>query len=83
MEQDIENWLAAALRAASGVPTLLRDIRFVSPERQAEQCFAHLCGSSGYEVFQNDAAWNTHRNFMNEVIGGMRPDIVLRSVRSG
>lgn len=81
-EKELEDALASTLREASGSPERLAAIRFTGTEF-GEQSFADLCGSNAFEVFQNDVAWNTHKNFMGEVIGGMTPDIVLRSVQSG
>jgi hypothetical protein len=41
-----------------------------------------LIGKNGYEVIEDDSRWNLHPKFMLEIIGGMTPDIVLRSKAS-
>jgi hypothetical protein len=40
---------------------------------------AALLGQHRPAVFHDTSAWNLHPNFMQDVIGGMVPDIVLRS----
>jgi len=40
---------------------------------------AALLGQHRPTVFHDTSAWNLHPNFMQDVIGGMVPDIVLRS----
>ncbi|ALA57218.1 hypothetical protein NITMOv2_0782 [Nitrospira moscoviensis] len=41
-----------------------------------------LIGHKTYEVIEDDSRWNLHPKFMLEIIGGMTPDIVLRSKAS-
>lgn len=42
-----------------------------------------LLGQHWPTVLHDTSAWNLHPNFMGDVIGGMVPDIVLRSPISG
>lgn len=44
---------------------------------------ADLCCGTEFEIFQDDSRWNPYPDFMADVIGGMTPDIVLRSKASG
>ncbi len=44
---------------------------------------AVLLGQHRPTVLPDTSAWNLHPNFMQDVIGGMIPDIVLRSTLSG
>ncbi len=44
---------------------------------------AALLGQHRPAVLPDTSAWNLHPNFMQDVIGGMIPDIVLRSTLSG
>src|SRR6266481_4582793 len=44
---------------------------------------AALLGHHRPNVLHDTSAWNLHPNFMGDVIGGMIPDIVLRSALSG
>ena len=44
---------------------------------------AVLLGQHKSTVLPDTSAWNLHPNFMQDVIGGMIPDIVLRSTLSG
>jgi hypothetical protein len=44
---------------------------------------ATLLGKHRPTVLRDTSAWNLHSNFMQDVIGNMTPDIVLRSPLSG
>ncbi len=44
---------------------------------------AALLGQHKPTVLHDTSAWNLHPHFMQDVIGGMVPDIVLRSLVSG
>lgn len=49
----------------------------------AAKNLAALLGQHKPTVLPDTSAWNSHPNFMQDVIGGMTPDIVLRSTLSG
>jgi hypothetical protein len=41
-----------------------------------------ICGC-GLSVIHDNSDWNQHKNFMQDLVGGVTPDIVLRSKVSG
>lgn len=80
-EKEIEDRLVDRLCEANASPSRLAGIRYISIDSE-EKSFAELCGSFSYEIFPNDANWNTHKDIMDDLIGGMTPDIVLRSAKT-
>ena len=81
-EKQIEDQLVRTLHNGLREPGRLAAVILTSASSDVRS-FADVCGSHAFEIFQNDTGWNTHKGFMEDVIGGMTPDIVLRSVLSG
>jgi hypothetical protein len=81
-EKQLENQLVRTLHDGLREPGRLAAVSLAGASLEVRS-LADLCESHAFEIFQNDARWNTHKGFMEDVIGGMTPDIVLRSVLSG
>jgi hypothetical protein len=81
-EQQIEDQLVRSLQEGLREPRKLKAITLASANSDV-QSIADMCGSQAFEIYQNNSAWNSDKGFMNDVIGGMTPDVVLRSVASG
>jgi hypothetical protein len=76
-EKDLENSLVITLSAAE----TLSNIRISSATSDARS-LADLCRGQPFEIIQDDSRWNQQPTAMLEIIGGMTPDIVLRSKSS-
>lgn len=81
MEKQLEVQLVAALTEGQRDHTRLSEICLTNPSSDV-RTLADLCGSFQYDIFQDRSEWNSDKKFMIDVIGGMTPDIVLRSVVS-
>lgn len=81
VEKDYENEIARTLKAAGKDPAVLVNLKIASSTSDARS-IADLCLDSPFDIFQDTSDWNPHPKFMIEIIGGMRPDIVLRSKSS-
>lgn len=76
-EKELEAALVERLRHHE-----LAAIKIVASTSDAKN-FQDLCGQLSYNVIVDDSRWNTQPSFMADIIGGMTPDIVLRSVSTG
>ena len=81
-EKELENELVSKLRNGCGNENTLEAIKIVH-STSAMSSFYDLCGDIPYEVFQDTSVWNPFPDLMMDVIGGMTPDIVIRSRVSG
>lgn len=80
-EKDLERRLCEMLR--NGLPTIDTHAEFsIHNSNSDAKNLYDLIGKNDYEVIEDDSRWNLHPKFMLEIIGGMRPDIVLRSKAS-
>lgn len=80
-EKNIENALVKILRKKS--PIDLAQISITNTNYPNISSFADLCKHHSFDIWQDDSRWNENPSFMNEIIGGMTPDIVIRSTLSG
>lgn len=81
-EKDLERLLCEKLRTGLTAVGAHAEFSIHNSSSDAKNLFA-LIGENGYEVIEDDTRWNLHPRFMLEIIGGMTPDIVLRSKVSG
>ena len=81
-EKDLENHLADRIRTGRQNTTELQNIRISADVLSADN-LAELIGNEKFVLFQDTSEWNEYKNLMADVIGGMIPDIVIRSVSSG
>ncbi len=77
-EKDFENTIVKTLQAADKDPAVLANLEITSSTSDARS-IADLCLGDQFDIFQDNSDWNPQKKFMTEIIGGMRPDIVLRS----
>lgn len=76
-EKIIENALLTALRERPQAVLIHRS------SLPSIRNFGDLFRQLEYEHIHDDSRWNPVKNLMNDVIGGMCPDIVLRSKLTG
>jgi hypothetical protein len=76
--EQIKRWLCEELRKAQTEPAVLKDIHITNSTGDAENLW-DLIGDSRYELFCDNNEWNGRPGVMTDVIGGMTPDIVIRS----
>jgi hypothetical protein len=81
-EKAIEQWLCDVLRSGRGDSEYLRAVSIANSTSDA-RTLLDLVGNCPFEVFQDTSDWNTHPELMMDIIGGMTPDVVLRSTVSG
>jgi len=81
MEKQLEHQIIATLKEGMGNHDRLSAIRLTNTS-SGVQTLADLCDSHEFKIIQDHSEWNTNTKFMLDVIGGMTPDIVLRSVAS-
>jgi hypothetical protein len=81
-EKELENELVRKLRDGCGYEDALEEIKIVH-STSAMSSIRDLCRHIPYEVYQDTSTWNTFPDLMVDVIGGMTPDIVIRSRVSG
>lgn len=74
MEKDIENKLCKKIQ------TNPADIIVEIDKNKLG--FDNLIKSINFKIFQDNSEWNKDKTLMIDVIGGMTPDIVLRSIIS-
>ena len=75
-EKELETDLVSRLRSGDTVIPITNSTSDASS-------LTDLCCGTAFEIFQDDSRWNSYPDFMHDVIGGMTPDIVLRSKASG
>lgn len=80
-EKDIERRLCEMLRSGFTAVDMPAEFTIHNSTSDAKNLL-DLIGKNGYEVIEDDSRWNLHPEFMLEIIGGMTPDIVLRSKAS-
>ena len=77
-EKDLECRLCEMLRTGLTAVDMHAEFAIHNSSSDAKNLF-DLIGRNGYEVIEDDSRWNPYPKFMLEIIGGMTPDIVLRS----
>jgi hypothetical protein len=77
-EKDLEIQLCKRLEAAKSDSRILMDLGLRHCTGDATSMF-DLVGDRPYKIIEDDSRWNLQPEFMGEVIGGMTPDVVLRS----
>ncbi len=77
-EKDLEIQLCQRLDAGRADRRLLADLSLHHSTGDATTLY-DLVGDLPYEIIEDNSRWNPKPEFMVEVIGGMTPDIVLRS----
>lgn len=82
IEDDLKHWLCDRLRDGIRDPAILSNLILTSPAL-ATLTLADLIGSAVYEIIEDDSRWNPHPKLMVDIIGGMTPDVVIRSSTSG
>ncbi|MGC9270919.1 hypothetical protein [Acidiphilium sp.] len=86
-EVDWQRWLVEKIRSSCGNPDSLSTIPVKTLTN--ESSIGSLCGTFDYDVFEDTSFWNHQRevsdkhNVLMDISGGMTPDIVLRSGKSG
>ena len=80
--EKIKAWLCDQLRKAETDPSILKTIHIANSTGDVEDLWG-LIGDSPFDIFCDTNEWNNKRGVMPEIIGGMTPDIVLRSKASG
>ncbi len=78
VEKDLENSLAAILRAGHLDRSALRDLR-IAPSTSDATSIYDLVKNFEYEIFQDTSDFNPEPKLMIDVAGGIVPDLVLRS----
>ncbi|MFV9684432.1 hypothetical protein ACNFD4_17315 [Pseudomonas sp. NY15367] len=78
-EKELEDILVARI---SGPACDLSGIT-IEESTSAAGTLKDLCGNTAFTVFKDTSDWNLQPKAMPDVIGGMTPDIVLRSQVSG
>ncbi len=81
-EKELEHRLCDGLRSGVASSAALASLAFTNSTSDAKTV-ADLTGTMPYEVIQDHSEWNPFPQFMVDVIGGMTPDVVLRSSVSG
>ena len=81
-EKDLERQLCEKLRAGFTAVDMPAEFFIHNSTSEAKNLF-DLIGNKGYELIEDDSRWNLHPKFMLDIIGGMTPDIVVRSKGSG
>lgn len=81
-EKALEKALSDRLRLAREDSALLGSIRIANATSDA-RTLLQLVGDCPFEILQDTSEWNTHPGLMKDIIGGMTPDIVVRSTTSG
>lgn len=77
-EKDLERRLCQMLQAGLTAVDMPVEFSIHNSTSDAKNLF-DLIGNKDFMVFEDDSRWNLYPKFMLEIIGGMRPDIVLRS----
>lgn len=77
-ENDLEKRLCEQLRVPAGLAGMS-----LHGSTTGAATLRDLVGGVPYEVIEDDSSWNQDPTFMRDIIGGMTPDIVLRSKVSG
>jgi hypothetical protein len=78
-EKAVQNELVNKLRACQDLPDLLSNISLSQSTSNAATLY-DLIGDLRFELFPDTSDWNQTPRLMGEIIGGMTPDVVLRSV---
>jgi hypothetical protein len=81
-EKDLETGLCRRLDDGQADRQLLSNLRLRHSTGDATT-LRDLVGDFPYKIIKDDSLWNLDPKLMIEVIGGMTPDIVLRSQVSG
>lgn len=81
-EKDIEGRLCQRLNEGVAKPETLTQISLARFNAGVSNLAALVAGHP-FDVVQDSSDWNTHPGLMVDIIGGMTPDIVLRSTTSG
>lgn len=81
-EKQIENWLRAKLEEGGERKSALAELS-LSRKGVPETHLGALLNTHTYAVIQDSSVWNTHPGLMVDIIGGMTPDLVIRSETSG
>ncbi len=79
-EQDIQKALVEILGKS---PTCLAKIPIINTNDPNISSLADLFKHHSFDIFEDTNLWNKNPNCMDEIIGGMTPDIVIRSKYSG
>jgi hypothetical protein len=77
-EKDIEQFLLQKLAKSE-----LKGLVITSAHDSLVRNLGDLVGNNKFQVFHDDNRWNPNPGVGRDVIGGMVPDIVLRSLKSG
>lgn len=77
-EKDLERRLCEMLRGGFATVDVPSQLSVHNSTSDAKNLF-DLIGDKGFELIADDSRWNPHPKFMLDIIGGMIPDIVLRS----
>lgn len=80
--EQIKIWLYDQLQKAQTDRSILKNIHITNSTGDVEDLWG-LIGDAQYELFCDNNEWNNRPGLMPEIIGGMTPDIVLRSKASG
>ncbi|MGH8284105.1 MAG: hypothetical protein ACRESE_09715 [Gammaproteobacteria bacterium] len=81
-EKDIENGLYEILLGGSTSSSVLDNLLLRNTNTNIRN-LSDLIQSKPYEIIKDNSRWNLFPNLMTDIIGGMTPDIVLRSNLSG
>jgi len=81
-EKQLETILCEKLLAALTNRAVLNELS-LEHSTSDHKTLGDLIGATPYEVIQDHSRWQQQPGFMTDVIGGMTPDIVLRSSLSG
>lgn len=81
-EKDLERRLCELLRGGLSTADIPVECAIHNSTSDAKSVLG-LIGGRDFELIEDDSRWNLHPKFMVEVIGGMTPDVVLRSKLSG
>jgi hypothetical protein len=81
-EKELEKRLCEKLRCSNGDRSSLKSLVFAETTSQARSV-ADLVGPCDYDLIEDDSRWNSAPRLMQDVAGGMIPDVVLRSRGSG
>jgi hypothetical protein len=80
-EKDLERRLCEMLRNGIATGDMPSEFCIHNSTSDAKNLF-DLIGSKDFDLIEDDNRWNLHPKFMVEIIGGMTPDVVLRSKTS-
>ena len=81
-EKNLETNLCLKLNEAKGQRSSLNLLAFSGSSSSGVSSLGGLIGRHDYQVIQDSSNWNRDPKVMQDVIGGMTPDIVLRSTNT-